>query len=197
MFNIDWIAFVRLLVPSHLRRVIRLAWLDAIFTQLAWVHTNFIKFTNVTKYTLAHNSQRIYLEKYLNDAFDPTNRGIFIEQVYNQSRLYLYHKSELKPKRYIYRKWDSAVSYLVDEFAVDARYVYKALSPNTNVQPSVSPLVWLRYADRSYLYHKEEFNAFLDFIVWVPVGVPYDDSVMRSLIDFYRFAGKQYVIQTY
>lgn len=48
-----------------------------------------------------------------------------------------------------------------------------------------------------YLRWKSEPVTGVDFIVWVPVDVTFDEIVMRAQIDKYRQAGKTYLIQTF
>lgn len=48
-----------------------------------------------------------------------------------------------------------------------------------------------------FLFNLSDFIAQVDFIVYVPIGVNYDETKMRLLIDSYRLASKRYEIQTY
>jgi hypothetical protein len=48
-----------------------------------------------------------------------------------------------------------------------------------------------------YLYNTQELLEGENYIVKVPVAVTFDELVMRSKIDFYNNAGKNYLIETY
>lgn len=48
-----------------------------------------------------------------------------------------------------------------------------------------------------YLYNTAEYTGNLDFIVKVPTALVFDDNHMKSLINKYKLAGKNYTIQTY
>lgn len=49
----------------------------------------------------------------------------------------------------------------------------------------------------TYLYNTAEYTGNLDFIVKVPVALVFDENQMKSLINKYKLAGKNYTIQTY
>jgi len=48
-----------------------------------------------------------------------------------------------------------------------------------------------------FLYNTAEYMIGNDFIVMVPVAITFDSNEMKSLINLYKLAGKQYSIQTY
>lgn len=49
-----------------------------------------------------------------------------------------------------------------------------------------------------YLYQDDEYvgNVTLDFIVWVPIDVVFDENEMRAMIAT-KLSGKKYAIQTF
>jgi len=194
MFN--WPS-LRLLVPSFLRKTILFAWLDVLHSQVVVMDDNLVDYRDDVLYKMNHNSQVIYFEKVINDKFDPTNRAIWIETVANRSRFTLFTKPEAKPKRYIYSKWNAATNYVADDFAVEGLFVYKSLSTNTNKLPSANPSDWDQYKSKVYIYKKTEYSSLLDFIVWVPVALTINTDQLKVMVNYYKFADKQYTIQTY
>lgn len=48
-----------------------------------------------------------------------------------------------------------------------------------------------------FIYNTEEYPGNIDFIVKVPTALVFDDNHMKSLINKYKLAGKNYTIQTY
>lgn len=48
-----------------------------------------------------------------------------------------------------------------------------------------------------FIYNTEEYPGNVDFIVKVPTALVFDDNHMKSLINKYKLAGKNYTIQTY
>lgn len=194
MFN--WLS-LRLLIPSFLRKTILFAWLDVLHSQVVVQDDKLVDYRDDVLYKMSHNSQVIYFEKVINDRFDPTGRGIYIETVADRSRFSLFRKSESKPKRYVYRKWDAAENYIADDYAVEGQYVYKSTTSNTNKLPSVNPSDWGVYKLKNYLYRKSEYASGLDFIVWVPVALTINTDQLKVMVNYYKFADKQYTIQTY
>lgn len=51
--------------------------------------------------------------------------------------------------------------------------------------------------DNLYIYNTAEYTGNLDFIVKVPAALVFDENQMKSLINKYKLAGKNYTIQTY
>jgi hypothetical protein len=96
--------FVRYLTPSILATPIRLAWLRLIIAPIRTLYVRFKDVEDSAVYAAKHSGIKIYLEKALNDKFDPINRAIYINNVGNHSRQYLYRKGEPRAKRFIYKK---------------------------------------------------------------------------------------------
>jgi hypothetical protein len=197
MFNINWIVFVRQLVPVALRKLKTFAWLDVLVSQVKALHATFLTYMVAVNYALAHNSQIISLTKFLNDRFDNVPRRIYIENVNNRSRDYIYNKIEGKQKRYLYNKWDPAVTYAVGEFAVLGASVWISTVSNTNQLPYFGSFDWQFYKTKFFLLNKSEFEGMNDFIIWVPAALVFDVNVMKTYVNFYKYAGKRYTIQTY
>lgn len=51
------------------------------------------------------------------------------------------------------------------------------------------------YLGTVYLDREQEFNA--DFIIKVPEAIAFDEPKLRAMVNFYKLAGKKYLIQTY
>lgn len=80
-----------------------LAWIKALLSPLQALFNAFHVFTQESFYKLSFNGQVIYLEHYLNDKLDPSNRGIYISDSTLTVPLYLYMKIDGIPT-YIYKK---------------------------------------------------------------------------------------------
>jgi len=196
MFSFNW-STLRLLVPSFLRQTVLFAWLDLLHSQVIAQDGIFQDFSGTVFYKMSHNSQVIYFEKVINDKFDPVDRAIYIETVDDIDRFYVFKKAEAKPKRFMYRKWNSGTAYPLGDFSVDGLFVWKAKSANTNHQPSTSPIYWDQYKAKAYLYRKSEFDAGIDFIVWVPSSLTINTDQLKVMINYYKFADKRYTINTF
>jgi hypothetical protein len=154
----------------------------------------YTKWTNFLKF----NSQTIVLTKYLNDEFDPTNRGIFITNTANTNVVFLFNKTELKAPVYMYNLWRATTTYAINERIVYENKVYKSLqNGNTNRLPDIEPLWWEFEKDIVFFFNNDEAGTQYDFIVYVPSSVTFSETVMRAKIDQYKLAGKLYLILIY
>ena len=197
MFNVNWTKLIRWLIPTFLRKQKTLAWVDVLISQVKYLHTQFLTYRSDTIYKIRFTSQIIYLEKRLNDKFDNLARGIFINNVADVSRTYLYNKIEGKPKLMLHNKYNPATAYAAGEYAVYGIWVYRALQSTTGNTPDSSPLHWFEYKKRVILSNQDEFVQDVDFVVMVPTTVVFDLNEMKGIVNFYRYAGKRYLIQTY
>lgn len=131
----------------------------------------FSAFRDAERWKLDHDSTIISLEQYLNFHFgipyDPATRDADIG-----SGGLIWIESGNKKFLYVYNKSENRPSKII-----------------YNKSESISP--------NFYLNNYVEFLATNHFIVWIPVGVPYDDAIVRSLVDHFKLASKTYTIQTY
>jgi hypothetical protein len=196
-FNINWSNLVWWNTPQAKRDNTNLSWLDVLISPVRDLHATFLQYRNDTIYKVRFTGQIIYLEKFLNDKYDQINRGIYIDNVANISKPYLYNKSEQRPVRHLYNKWDATVTYVAGEFAVYGQKVYIAMTGTTNQLPPTNPTVWKIYANKFYLKNITEYQLQYDFIVMVPSSVVFDQNEMKGYVNYYKLAGKRYTIQTY
>jgi len=184
-------------LPIHLRQIVRKTLLEVLISPVKNLHTTLLQYRIDTIYKVRFNGQIIYLTKFLNDRYDNIFRGIYIDNVANVNIPYLYNKAEVRPKTYLYNKWDGSIAYSAGEFSVYGTNVYIALGSTTNDQPDISPADWAVYKDRFFLKNKIEYQTQYDFIVMVPVPVTFNVNEMKAFINYYKLAGKRYTIQTY
>lgn len=83
-----------ILTPPHLRDNLTLNLYQAMLKPLDELLQSFYAYFSQTEYELLFNGQRIYLEHVLNDAFDSTNRGIYIEDVVGIETTWIFNTSE-------------------------------------------------------------------------------------------------------
>lgn len=97
-FSLDLNKLVILLLPTFFRRARLVAWLQVLASPLATLHQTWYvnRLSNI--YKLNHNGQVCYLRKALNDAFDPTDRRIYITDGNKYQRQYIYTNIEQQPK---------------------------------------------------------------------------------------------------
>ncbi len=111
---------------------------------------------NYINYRIKITPQVVYLEKLLNDRFDPELKRIRIVKGVAYEAIPLYLKDEIKPQKF-YKKEEGI--------------------------PQV-------------LYTKEEtLNFEVDFIVQVPIDVPFDMNELRAYLDLDVLPSKTYKVQ--
>lgn len=102
-YDINFYRLAEWLTPRWLRAAKWLILLKACFYPLVLVHNAFIRYRKAKLYEIAMNYQTCYLEAFLNDRFDFTQRRIFIEDAETVDALYLYMRDEENPV-FLYRR---------------------------------------------------------------------------------------------
>ncbi|ALC97830.1 hypothetical protein AM608_09370 [Capnocytophaga sp. oral taxon 323] len=85
-------------LPTFLRKRKMVAWLRSLLQPLESLHGSFITERADALYRLSHNGQVCYLEKVLNDKYDPERKRIYITDGNKHSRTYIYTRAEQRPK---------------------------------------------------------------------------------------------------
>lgn len=90
IYKIDYYKLVRWLVPPFLMQKKLLALLKALLTPVPQLYARFTEQRAKNIYTLAHGTQVVYMQKVLNERFDPSNKRIRIAdgKLYNQVYIY-------------------------------------------------------------------------------------------------------------
>lgn len=141
----------QMLLPTFLRKLKIIAYLNSVFTPLNSVYEE-------TLYKMQHNSQVIYLEKMLNEYFDVPGYDTQNHQA-------------------------TKTVYISDAPQSEVVYIYQTLENQ--------PL----YLDTVYL--GAAVTIAYKFIVNIPEAYSFVEAKLRAIIDFYKLAGKRYIIQTY
>lgn len=196
MYNFNWLLFVRVFLASAIRKPRMIELFDTLVSPVKNLHTSFLAFIVEIIYKLRFNSQIIYLEKRLNDQWDNVQRGIYIENLNNASRFYVYNKVELKTV-YLYNKWKPTVNYVVGDRVTSDIYVWVCAVDNINVLPGINAVWTNTFKLRPYLLNLGEVLNQFDFIVWVPFNVVFDYNEMYATVLYYKLAGKRFAIQIY
>lgn len=112
MYNIDFNDIAVKLTPIRLKRVKLISFVFSFLKPLNTLLIVFNQLRATTNYSLQFNGQVIYLEHYLNDLYDPINRGIYIQDTANTSANYLFNDNEQRPPLYIHNEAEQGVIYL-------------------------------------------------------------------------------------
>lgn len=194
-YNVNWNNFIWYNLWLSKRKSVRYAWLKLLFTPITFIHSQFLTFKNRELYLAVHTSQKIYLEKILNDELDNVDRGIYISNISGVDKLFIKQKVELLPVR-LYDKWLSTQPYVIGNYAAYGNSVWRATAPSTGSAPFIGSASWVYHADRLYLRQKTEYNP-KGFIVFVPAALVFDINQLNALVDLYKLAGIYHEVQTY
>lgn len=181
MWTINWIYQLEALIPSFLRKPIRLAWLDLLLWGLKQTQLAFAAYRGDANRRATYTGQVMVLERMLNLHYygidflfaspgDITAGGhIYIENTAAQmSSNYIWFNSEVQEPTYIY--FDDG-------------------------NPSEVPLI--DQEPLLFAYNQVEFFNQIAFKVKVPNALSFDMGDMRARIDKYAIAGFNYTIETY
>lgn len=102
MIYIDFILLTTLLLPMVLRRTLISAWLNVATASIDTVQTESTALYDATNYRLKFNELKIYIEHYLNDQHDPTDRMIRIVDVEQEQNTYIFNSNEDNENLYIW-----------------------------------------------------------------------------------------------
>lgn len=94
VYQINWSKFINDLLLIELRKPSLKAFLNAVLTPIKNAHADFLAYRLKTLYRVQHNSQIVYMEAVLNDAFDNTFRRIRIQNVAFRDPLFFYEPEE-------------------------------------------------------------------------------------------------------
>lgn len=198
MYNINWPQLRQDLTPPQLRNKIKLAaLLDVCLYEISQLHQFFLVERQDLIYKSGFTGQIIYLEHRLNDRFDAINRGIYIDNVADINQDYIFNAQEQVASFYLYNSYDSGTTYQAGEYAQTSTGVYRALQTTVGHLPDSSPTYWVFAQLPQYLLNTAEYQVQFDFIVMVPVAITFDINEMRSIVNYYKLAGKRFNIQTY
>jgi hypothetical protein len=196
-YSVDWLTKVKQNLPILLRLPKRIDWIIALIKPIKDLYADFLIIQRDNYYAIRFTSQILYLQKLLNDLFDPTGNGIYITDYGLIPRVFLYNKIENNTPFYLYNKWDSTVTYATGEFSIHGQTVWKAQASSTNVTPGTDPSKWRAYKDKPYLRNKSEYALSGGFVINIPSALVYNDEQLRAIVDSYKFAGRYYIIVFY
>lgn len=102
-YNLDIPLQIHRLLPTFLRKVKMKSLLESYLQPLNEVHGDFIQYRTQNLKELSITNQTIMFEWGINNVFDNTNRGIFIEnQQLSIIPAFIYHDDENEPETYVF-----------------------------------------------------------------------------------------------
>lgn len=97
MYALDLDKFIQWLLPTAIRKTKMAAWLNALAAPLKALHTQFLLFTDATRYDIKITGQVRSLEYHLNRIFRPDAEDIYIEDAEGNDPVFMYLESENNP----------------------------------------------------------------------------------------------------
>lgn len=126
-YLIQFATLAKNLLPPFLRKSRMLDWLRALVRPIQSLNQRFMDFMNRIRYRMRFNGQVIYLQRILNDFYDPVLRRIYIGNgnplglpnfVYNRiegRRIFTRNRSEMLPTPFLRNRaeYSNAVDFVV------------------------------------------------------------------------------------
>lgn len=112
MYDIDFNVLGTQQLPVGKRKPIWKSIVFSLLFPLQNLNTVFVSFRAKKNYELQFSAQVIYLEHFLNDKYDPTARGIYIEDTANIEYTYLHNKIEEVSPIYLHNTTEDEPIYL-------------------------------------------------------------------------------------
>lgn len=160
VYGYDLRKLIRRLTPPRWRNAFNLNWYETLLSGVNYSQERFNAFKDQALIELSYNGQTVYLEKMLNDRFDPMLRRITIEHD-ETTGVYWYLEGEGQAEKYLYTESETGTT-------------------------------------ETYLFNEgENFSGLpdgIDFRVKAPLELLPLEIRIRSEINKYKLAGKQYDI---
>lgn len=168
-FNINYKNFVKALFPFFLRQEKNLNFINSIVKALQTINDSLFSFRNEMAFTLAFNSQIIYLEKYLNTVYPnpySSPNDIHIVDGANISYFYVYNYSELQSPVYFRNFSEGGTPVYLRNYSelVSGQYSFSVYVP-------------------TYVQTANDYK-----------GNAFDENLLIKRINQYKLAGKNYNI---
>lgn len=194
--DIDFDLLVNEQLPVVKRKIVRVTWIHVLLTPFKIIFNDFKTARQEYLYKVAYNGQKNMLERILNDKFDDVSRGIYITNKGLVDIQYQFYEVEQQVDHYGYYLYDPSHTFEVNDRCVYGGNIYKSLvGSNSGNTPDISPSEWELVRPVSYRRYTNEYDLSGGFIVNVPSSVTFDEVYMRSLIEYYKLAGRPYEIK--
>lgn len=99
IYEIAYKKLVLMLLPTMMRKPLLVSMANAMVSPVVSLYRQFMQYHEEVNYRLYHNGQICYLRAVLNDAFDPTRRGITVtDGDVSGTAVFVYQRTENKFK---------------------------------------------------------------------------------------------------
>jgi hypothetical protein len=196
MFNINFARFGKNLTPWFLRSARNKQWVGVITWSSSLSLDSLKSYRNLKDYELQFTGQTLYLEKWVNDKFDPVNHGFEVENIQLTQNPFVFNKLEGR-ETYAANKYKSATAYVVGDRVASVGIIYRCVAATTGNTPASSPAFWTVVRDQLHLYNKNEIGNGVVFRVIVPLTITLTDIVRNDIrieVEKFVIAGHEYEI---
>lgn len=131
IYNYDLSKLIRRLTPPRWRNPLNLNWYETLLSGINHSQDRFNAFKDQALVELSYNGQTCYLEKMLNDRFDPVSRRIIILHE-EDNGVYWYLENEGQVEKYLYTE---------SETGATTTYLYNEGEPSTEFPEGIDFLV--------------------------------------------------------
>ncbi len=195
--RINWNKIIYENVPHFLRNNSWYIFLSVLTAPFKKIYNDFIIIYNLYLIRVRYNGQVCYLENILNKTYSPVFGGIYITDGVLVPIKYWFRRVEQKTNLRVHKRWDELSSYNASDSVHYNRKIYTAKISSAGFNPLLNPSKWLEVQRGVFIYRRSETKSEFDFIVNVPAILNVDLKAFKTLIDYYRLAGKTYLIKRY
>lgn len=196
MFNINFARFAKNLTPWFLRASRFKQWIGVLSWGSSLALDDLNEFRLLKDYELKFTGQRLYLERWLNDKFDPVNQAINVINIVLIQNPFVFNKIEGR-ETYSANKYKAATAYVVGDRVSSVGSIWRCISAATGQTPATSPAFWTLDRGHQYLRNKNEIGGAYVFTVEIPNTITLSDQVRNNIkteVDKFVIAGKNYQI---
>jgi len=209
VFNVNFRDLVNQIAPHFLRKdeFLRLLFSKikpltdinndgVIVESFGQVDSSLYQFTLFINNFLNFDARTIFLEKFLNQVYDPVNEGIVIVNDNTTHVQYLFNDAEQKPDVFMYNQWDATISYVdaPEDFVFEDNVIYKANAASLNKQPPNASF-WDVQGPITFLFNFDDVFPF-DYRIDIPLSITgqtnYSNERIKSQINLFNSAGRTY-----
>jgi len=145
---------------------------------------------------LLFDARTIYLEKYLNNRWDPINEGIVIVNNNVSEVLYLFNDAEQSDPVFFYNNWDPTTDYIAspEDYVMEDNTIFKCIADNTNQQPP-NATFWVIDSTITFLFSVEDefpFNYRIDIPLSITGQINYSDERFKNQVRLFNSAGRSF-----
>lgn len=128
IFNVNWNRFVLFFLPKSLQNNLLVTLVNSFILPLKTNYKAFLNFKREAEYKVKHNGQTVYLQKMLNDQFDPYLRRIKVENITPKQPFWVFYQEESKAF-FVYNIEDSISLFIYNAQDYYNEFDFKVIIP--------------------------------------------------------------------